>query len=320
MSANAQTAILALQSGRLQKDKPLTMMASQNEPSPIQSAQEDGRLRQAQLKMLAMLEAVDAICQKHQLDYWLEGGTLLGAIRHQGFIPWDDDLDISMPRASYEAFLQVAPGEIPPDMWLQTPQTDPGYFDLSVPLKIRDLGSRFISVHEQGNEPYQQGIFIDIFVYDKMPVDKRKRRLAKLKAKKILRLLSWKYSSIPCGHYARLYKMLSKLFCRQTLEKHLQKIINESRYSPSPYLGYGYDCVNSSCVAYEDIYPLQRLLFEGKPFNVARRPEKILEQLFGDYMQLPPENERIMKHCRELIPCLPPKNQAKEARGSGSSR
>ena len=134
----------------------------------VSNAQQDGRLRQAQLKMLVMLEHVDAICQKHGLDYWLEGGTLLGAIRHQGFIPWDDDMDISMPRASFEAFMRLAPKELPDFIWLQTAQTDPGYFNFSVPLKIRDCNSRFIELHETGNEPYQQGIFIDVFVYDKM--------------------------------------------------------------------------------------------------------------------------------------------------------
>ncbi len=61
------------------------------------SIQQDGRLRQAQLKMLDMLEAVDKICLKHGLDYWLDRGTLLGAIRHHGFIPWDDDVDIALP-------------------------------------------------------------------------------------------------------------------------------------------------------------------------------------------------------------------------------
>ncbi|QDP73408.1 LicD family protein [Legionella israelensis] len=280
------------------------MTTAPNNQDNIQSAQHDGRLRQAQLKMLTILEVVDSICQKHHLDYWLEGGTLLGAIRHQGFIPWDDDLDISMPRESYEAFLRLAPDEMPKSMWLQTPKTDPGYFDLSVPLKIRDLDSRFISIHEQGNEPYQQGIFIDVFVYDRMPTDKMKRRLRKLKAKKTLRLLYWKYASIPCGHYAHLYKNLSRLFPKQTLENMLKKIIRNSNQADSPYLGYGYDCVNSNCVDYEDIYPLQRTVFEGRSFKIARRPEAILTQLFGDFMQLPPENERIMKHCRELIPSL----------------
>lgn len=268
------------------------------------TAQEDGRLRQAQLKMLAMLEAIDKVCLKHGLDYWLEGGTLLGAIRHQGFIPWDDDLDISMPRASYEAFLRIAPTELPDYMCLQTAQTQPGYFNLSTPLKIRDRDSRFIEMHENGNEPYLQGIFIDVFVYDTMPTAPRERKRAKFRAKKLLRLLGHKYSKVPMGHYNGLYQILSTLIPKASLQKQLENIIDKANNSNSPYLGYGYDCVNANLVTKNDIYPLKRHRFESAEFNIPNRAEVILTQLYGDYQTLPPEQERLMKHCRELIPFL----------------
>lgn len=267
-----------------------------------QKAQFDGRLRQAQLKMLAMLEVIDSICSKHQLEYWLDGGTLLGAIRHQGFIPWDDDLDISMPRASFEQFLHLAPSEIPDNMWLQTAQKDPGYFNLTVPLKIRDCNSRFIELHEQGNETYQQGIFIDVFVYDSMPVSPLQRKMYKFFAKKILRLLSSKYCSLAMGHGASIYQTIGSLLPKSVLENQLQRIIDKANSSGSPYLGCGYDCVNSNLVANEDIFPLKRARFESGEFNIPHRAEAILSQLYGDYMSLPPENQRIMKHCKELIP------------------
>ena len=211
-------------------------------------AQRDNRLRQAQLKMLTMLEQIDAICQRHNLDYWLEGGTLLGAIRHQGFIPWDDDLDISMPRESYNAFIKIAPNELPDYMWLQTAQTDPGYFNLSVPLKIRDRNSRLIELHETGNEPYQQGIFVDVFVYDKMDENSFIRKKDKFLAKKILRLLRPKYCKVATGHYAKAYTSLSYLFPKTILEKTLQSIIRKANYGSSRYIGYGYDCINSNFI------------------------------------------------------------------------
>ncbi|WP_242602093.1 LicD family protein [Legionella yabuuchiae] len=268
------------------------------------TAMQDGRLRKAQLKMITMLQAIDSICGKHGFDYWLEGGTLLGAIRHQGFIPWDDDLDISMPRESYEAFLNIAPQELPNHMWLQTAQSDPGYFNLSVPLKIRDCNSLFIEMHETGNEPYQKGIFIDVFVYDKMSNDQKIRTSKKFLAKKLLRLLQHKYSRKSCGHYASLYRFLSRFFSKSQLEKKLNAIITEAQSLETPYLGYGYDCVNTNLVCYEDIYPLKRANFEDNQFNIPNRSEVILQQLYGDYMSLPPQASRVMKHCRTLIPDL----------------
>lgn len=81
--------------------------------------------------MLQILCATDKICTEHHLTYWLEGGTLLGAVRHHGFIPWDDDMDISMPRKDYEQFLKIAPQLLPKDLFLQTQQSDPQYKLLS---------------------------------------------------------------------------------------------------------------------------------------------------------------------------------------------
>lgn len=267
-----------------------------------QNAMQDGRLRQAQLKMHAMLKVVDAICAKHNLQYWLEGGTLLGAIRHQGFIPWDDDLDISMPRDSYHAFLQLAPKELPEEMGLQTAKTDPGYFNLSAPMKIRDQNSLFIELHEKGDEPYQQGIFIDVFVYDKLALNPKQRQYDKFVAKKLLRLLQHKYSKAPAGHHQALYQGIARVLPKAFLENKLQTIIDHALTLDSPYLGYGYDCVNRNLVEHDDIFPLKRTAFEGCQFNIPNRAEVILEQLYGDYMQLPPQDARTMKHCQTLIP------------------
>jgi lipopolysaccharide cholinephosphotransferase len=259
-------------------------------------------LREAQLKMLNMLKVVDTLCLKHQLDYWLDGGTLLGAIRHQGFIPWDDDLDISMPRASFEAFLQVAANELPSSMRLQTAKLAPGYFNLAVPLKIRDQHSRCIEWHEEGNEPYQQGIFIDVFAVDKLPKSLLKRRFYKIMAKKVLRLLHAKSSPLNVGHHANVYRCLAPFVPKATLEHALQWIIRCANQETSFYLGCGYDSVNSNQVEESAIYPLRRGLFEGSLFNLPQRAEVILTGLYGDYLTLPPEHQRVMKHCKELVP------------------
>ena len=83
-------------------------------------------LRACQLKQLAILEEIDKICKRHKIEYWLDGGTLLGAVRHGGFIPWDDDIDIGMSQEDEKRFEEIAPKELPDWLYLQTPQSDPG--------------------------------------------------------------------------------------------------------------------------------------------------------------------------------------------------
>jgi len=112
--------------------------------------------------MLEMLVEFDKICQKYELKYWLDSGTLLGAVRHDGFIPWDDDIDISMPVEDYRAFARIAKDELPKGMFLQNKLTDPTFpFDY---LKIRSDKATIIEFHEEGKEvDYHQGVFVDIF-------------------------------------------------------------------------------------------------------------------------------------------------------------
>ena len=81
--------------------------------NPYLEQYKEQQLRACQLKQLAILEEIDHICKKHKIDYWLDGGTLLGAVRHGGFIPWDDDIDIAMRQEDLERFIAVAPGELP---------------------------------------------------------------------------------------------------------------------------------------------------------------------------------------------------------------
>lgn len=262
----------------------------------------DGRLRQAQLKMLEILKAVDAICTKHHLDYWLDRGTLLGAVRHQGFIPWDDDVDIAMPRASYEAFLRLAPHELPNSMRLQTAQTDPGYFNIAAPMKIRDLNSRFIEKHEQGTESYLQGIFIDVFPYDTMPNNLALRKRYKFFGKKLLRLIGPKYSLVNMGHHAKFYRTIGRIIPLKILEKSLQRLICSANQSESQWLGYGYDSSKSNAFKKEEIYPLKRIEFEGYAFCVAHQAELMLTKIYGDYLTIPPVERQRPNHCRELTP------------------
>lgn len=270
-------------------------------PTSTDNPLNDGRLKKAQLTMYSMLKIIDSICLKYNLDYWLDAGTLLGAVRHNGFIPWDDDADIAMTRDSFNLFLKLAPQELPNHMCLQTIHSDPGYYNMATPLKIRDRNSYYVEKHELGNEPYQQGIFIDVFVYDKLPVNKIKRKFYKFISKKISRILSTKYSVLQLGHYSKFYKKIGTLFSTSFLEQTVEKIINNASLSNSPLIGRGYHCVGTNCLLFEDVFPLKRIRFEDSYFNAPNNFHELLFQQFGDYLTLPPPEKRVLRHCKKLI-------------------
>jgi lipopolysaccharide cholinephosphotransferase len=98
--------------------------------------QGDNPLRSCQLVMLRLLKVLDAVCAQEGLSYWLDGGTLLGAVRHGGFIPWDDDVDVKMPLEDYRRLVEIGPRVFPYDVFFQTRETDPAH---AVPwVKLRD--------------------------------------------------------------------------------------------------------------------------------------------------------------------------------------
>lgn len=122
-------------------------------------------LRDLQAVLTQMLSELDAFCRKHGITYYPGGGTLLGAVRHGGFIPWDDDADVMMDRENYEKFLSAAKTDLPPHLFLQCPENDPLWHYPYTKLRLNgtacvtEFTARFPAMH--------QGVFLDIFVQDK---------------------------------------------------------------------------------------------------------------------------------------------------------
>ena len=119
---------------------------------------------------LDLLAEVQRVCQKHDIQYFADGGTLLGTVRHHGMIPWDDDIDLGMLRPEYERFCQIAPSEFQSPYFFQTEETDPG--SLRGHIQIRNSETTGILFGElPQRKPFNQGIFIDIFPFDQVPDD-----------------------------------------------------------------------------------------------------------------------------------------------------
>ncbi|AMP97398.1 LicD family protein [Pedobacter cryoconitis] len=118
--------------------------------------------------LLRMLKIFDLICTKHDITYWLDYGTLLGAVRNKGFIPWDMEIDIGMPRHDFDTFKKVGIADLPVDLFFQDAFTDPDYLHSHIiEAKIRDRYSNYIEFEQANPEcKWHNGIQIDIFVYD----------------------------------------------------------------------------------------------------------------------------------------------------------
>lgn len=260
----------------------------------------DTPLRQSQLVLLRLLQAFDQICKQNKFDYWLDSGTLIGAVRHQGFIPWDDDIDVVMPYEHYVQFCALLENNkdiLPFDMFYQCEKTDIDYICHWV--KIRD---RFSFLEEAGGPyPYSQAISIDIFPMDLLTERQQKYR-------------NWYHFLPPYNHKPeRIVKHLSVLSkCRilvqstyQWLFVGISKIPFISKALVSWFTSnsksekkWGYISPIRWKVTFSNdwIYPLKPIAFEGIEFLGPNNPDAYLTEYYGDYMTPPPVENRVSEH------------------------
>ena len=266
--------------------------------NPYLARYRERTLRKAQLKQLKLLRTVTGICDRYDIPYWLEGGTLLGAVRHGGFIPWDDDVDLSMRQADLERFLEVAPRELPPNLVLQTPETDP-----SMPgrgYKVRDLDSFYVEGTDYFGVPYQKGLFVDLFPFvdypDRFPEVACQLARGICIANHVLHIpqymtlrsvLQYSYFKLKYILFSALWRMWKPF------------IPQHSPYMCDDPLFNWYGIVHRT----ENIFPLGTVEFEGYSFKAPGRLHEYLSTLYPDYMQLPPPEKRAI-HSVFIVPCL----------------
>lgn len=252
----------------------------------------DGSLLRAhQLRMLDILFEVDRICRKHHIPYWLSSGTLLGAVRHGGFIPWDDDLDIEMMREDYLRLMRVLPDELPPYLALQTADTDPAYFYFYA--KVRDRRSRMCETNGYDRLWRERGVYIDIFPIERHPVALHllTERLAG-HAYKIWRTSTDDHRSL--RRVRRIYK-LNYCFAHPLL-RCLCRLLPGKVYTS----GMGIPFHNPR---YRDeIFPLSTATFEGCEFPVPHNADAYLRHMYGDYLRLP-DLDKLAPHTGEVEIC-----------------
>ena len=255
------------------------------------------QLRACQLKQLSILEEIDRICQKHQIGYWLDGGTLLGAVRHDGFIPWDDDIDIAMRQADLDRFISVAADELREGLFLQTPQNEPQSKEPIV--KVRDLNSFYVEGNDNFAADYQKGLYVDIFPMMDYPTLSRKT------VKRITLGISKSYSILHKAHYyslrsfAEFFWFGAKYLVNKCLWNIICAIRPKDTYLSNTLINNGYGIMHRR----DSVFPLSTILFEGKTFPAPANPDAYLSDLYHNYMEIPPKEKQTI-HSVFMMPEL----------------
>lgn len=259
-------------------------------------------LRQLQLEELKILKETIKLCEKYNLSYFVLGGTFLGAVRHKGFIPWDDDIDIGMPRADYERFISIAKSELNYPYEVRHFSIDKSYKHYFTKL----INKKIIIVREDASKNIEQNIWIDIFPLDGMPNNFFVRKLHMLKL--LFHRLLLQYSKIETGINIKkkrsIFEFLlikigficTKVFSFNT-EKQLYKIdalLKKYDYEKSSYV------VNfMGAYKFKEMFPKSyyqaAVLYDFEDIKVYGSPEydKILTQMYGAYLTPPKESQRF---------------------------
>lgn len=266
-----------------------------------------------------LVKQIEKICKNNGLTYYLIGGGCIGTIRHQGYIPWDDDLDVAMKRDDYNTFIEKASLELDEPYFLQTPITDPGFYRPFI--RLRNSNGTCISKGDK-KTTCNNGICIDIF-----PLDGYEDNLECRLFRKVSRIKSTIAVVTYNANSADSHKML-------------RKVIRAFRFIIFPFgIGHFFKNYNKKCTALSKKYPkrigvqyahFSRLPFawdeaifkeaEWKSFEYTMMPipagyDEMMRKQYGDYMKLPPMEKRGNKHLFEIEPDIPYKKYCHDKYG-----
>jgi len=259
-------------------------------------------LKQIELKVLMQ---IDLICKQENIRYSLCGGSLLGAIRHGGFIPWDDDIDIFMPRPDYNKFIEYCKTNNTP-FKLGCVEIDPKYSYLFAKAMNRDT----VIFEINGNRNnIDFGVFVDIFPIDGLgdTYDEAKEQFKKTAfGRELLVAYNWKRffrsktRSVVYEPIRFAFFVLSRFV---TSEKLIKKI--QGKYPKDAFLKSKYAGAVCGSYRFKEILPIEiysefdTVVFEGQEFMSIKNKDAYLKSIYGDYMKLPPEEKRVAHHTFE---------------------
>lgn len=258
-------------------------------------------IKKVQTTQRNILKEFDSFCRGHNLKYSLAFGTLLGAVRHQGFIPWDDDIDVYMLREDYEKFLELR-NQFNSEYYVQNYLIDESNFPFT---KVRKNNTKMVMKSAE-NDTYHQGVWIDIFPLDSIP--KNMEQAAKISDKSALLLAvvtSNSFSKVKAaGSFVNkslrfMFYLGNMIFGKQFFIRKYERLLKTQYDSDKLYCltdsvyGKFYNAPVLSRMHFED---MKYLDFEGLPCMVMNHYEAYLKGQYGDYMQYPPKEQQYPHH------------------------
>ncbi len=260
------------------------------------------RLQRAEM---TILRDVEALCDAHGIGYFMLGGCCIGAFRHGGFIPWDDDIDLCMTRADYTRFYEAAKADaaFSEKYHIFDPLYEKNYAGMLIKVARRGTKNLTAEMIETGCD---MGIHIDIFPFDFVPEDEALRKKQAKKAwiqSKLSYIYYLKYPHLPVGGAAgrvlavgcRVLHTLLRLFCSdpRRFARKYHGICTMYNETESKWMtDFTYIRPEDATMRYDEVFPVIRAPFGDTTIAVPHGYDKIMRQYYGDYMQLPPEEKR----------------------------
>lgn len=242
---------------------------------------------------LKLLDEFDRVCRKLGLSYFLDSGTALGAVRHGGFIPWDDDVDVGMLRKDYEKFMHEGQALMSEFFFIQNRETEPLYGKFAGKLRMNNT-----YFPESSSEGFKnQGIFIDIYPFDFVS-DNRRKAIRSLKvSRRFIRFIRFRDArGVHTNFLKKIASLTLQIIPKKWLDTRYEQYCQKYNDKETHFLTcYSYRMARTMNLIFpiEAMTPTKYISFEDRKYQIMNDPNVYLTEMYGDYVLLPPEDKRV---------------------------